>query len=108
MAEHSGYASIPGQVSCVVIFFFFPVVCNFNILKTLTLLVYAGLFCCFHSPPNSDMDYKILNVPTRFLFFGLSFGAPLTPNQQLPEAVWTRGSDKYPTARETHPPLTAD
>ena len=64
MAEHSGYVSIPGHVSCVVVFFFFPIVSNFNILKTLTLLVSAGLFCCFPSPPDSDMDYKILNVRT--------------------------------------------
>ena len=25
-------------------------------------LVHAGLFCCIHSPPNSDMDYRIFNV----------------------------------------------
>ena len=30
--------------------------------RRLTLLVHAGLFCCFHSPSNSDMDYMILNV----------------------------------------------
>ena len=40
--------------------------------------------------------------------FGLSFGAPLTPNQQLPEAVRTYGSNKYPAACEAHPQLTAD
>ena len=28
----------------------------------LSFLVPAGLFCCFHSPPNSDMDYRIFNV----------------------------------------------
>ena len=30
------------------------IVSSFNIMKTLTLLVHAGLFCCFHNPPNSD------------------------------------------------------
>ena len=24
--------------------------------------MHAGLFCCFHSPPNSDMDYRIFNM----------------------------------------------
>ena len=28
----------------------------------LTLLVHAGLFCRFHNPPSSDMDYRIFNV----------------------------------------------
>ena len=41
-------------------FFFFCIVSNFNILKTLTLLVHAGLFWCVHNPPNSDMDYSSL------------------------------------------------
>ena len=27
---------------------------NFNTLKILTLFVHAGLFWCFHNPPNSD------------------------------------------------------
>ena len=27
-----------------------------------SFLVHAGLFLCFHSPPNSDMDYRIFNV----------------------------------------------
>ena len=31
-------------------------------LKILTLLVHAGLFWCFHNPPDSDMDYRIFNV----------------------------------------------
>ena len=61
----------PGEKSLVVlvsqvpwfsVFFFFCVVCNFNIMKTLTLLVQAGLCWCFHNPSNSDMDYRILNV----------------------------------------------
>ena len=43
---------------------------NFNTLKILTLFVHAGLFWCFHNPPNSDnsstdMDYRILNVRDR-------------------------------------------
>ena len=44
------------------IFFFFCIASNFNILKTLTLLVHAWLFWCFHNPPNSNMDYRIFNV----------------------------------------------
>ena len=32
-----------------------------------SFLVHAGLFCCFHSPPNSDMDCKIFNVSVIFL-----------------------------------------
>ena len=28
----------------------------------LSFLVHAGLFCCLHSPPNSDVDYRIFNV----------------------------------------------
>ena len=43
-------------------FFFFRIVSNFNMMKTLTLLVHAGLFCCFHSPLNSVMDYRVFNV----------------------------------------------
>ena len=31
-------------------------------MKTLTLLVYAGLFGCFHSTLNSDMGYMIFHV----------------------------------------------
>ena len=42
--------------------FFFLTVSSFVIMTTLTLLAHAGLFWCFHSPPNSDMDYRILNV----------------------------------------------
>ena len=42
-------------------FFLFCVVSNFNILKTLTHLVHAGLFWCFHNPSNSDMDHRIFN-----------------------------------------------
>jgi len=30
-------------------------------MKTLTPLVRAGLFRCFHNPPNWDMDYRIFN-----------------------------------------------
>ena len=37
---------------------------NFNILKTLTLLVHAGLFWCFHNPLNSDLDYRTFNMCT--------------------------------------------
>ena len=30
--------------------------------ETLTLLVHAGLFWCFHNPLNFDMNYRIFNV----------------------------------------------
>ena len=40
-----------------------------NILKTQTLSVHAGLFECFHNPPNNDMDYKIFGVCMWFLLF---------------------------------------
>ena len=32
-------------------------------LKNLTLVAHAGLFWCFHNPPNSDTDYRIVNLP---------------------------------------------
>lgn len=35
---------------------------SFNSLKTLFALVHADLFWCFHNPPNSETDYRILNV----------------------------------------------
>ena len=50
-------------------FFFFRTVSNFNILKTLTLLVHAMFFWCFHNPPNSNMDYRICNVITAYVIF---------------------------------------
>ena len=31
-------------------------------LAVTVILVHAGLFCCFHSPPISDMDYMIFNM----------------------------------------------
>ena len=43
------------------LFFFFHIVSNFNMMKTLICLVHAGLFCCFHSPLNSDMDCRSFN-----------------------------------------------
>ena len=53
--------------SCFFFFFFFPIVSKFNMMKTPTLLVPVGLFWCFHSPPNSDMDPSIFNV--RYVIF---------------------------------------
>ena len=41
---------------------FLSLVSSLNMMKTRTLSVPAGLFCCFHNPPNSDMDYRIFNV----------------------------------------------
>ena len=62
--------------------FFFCIVSNLNSLKTLTVtpwlvVVHVGLYWCFHSPPNSDMDYRIFN--TRHLFVHLTL-------------TWTTGS----------------
>ena len=37
-------------------------------LTLLSFLVHAGLFLCFHSPPNSDMDDRIFNVCVCDLF----------------------------------------
>ena len=37
-------------------------VSNFNIMKTLTSLVFAGLFWFFHDPLNCDMDHRIFNM----------------------------------------------
>ena len=42
---------------------YFRIVSNFSSLKSMTLLVHAGLFWCFHrNPPNSDVDYRIFDV----------------------------------------------
>ena len=35
------------------------VVSNINVIKTLALLVHAGIFWRFQNPKNSDMDYMI-------------------------------------------------
>ena len=52
---------------------------TFNVMKTLALLLHAGLFLSFHSPPNSYIDYWIFHVRVgtlrevtlSFLFFFL-------------------------------------
>ena len=41
---------------------FFRIASNFNSMKTLTLLVHAGLSWCFHNPPNSDTDHRIFTI----------------------------------------------
>ena len=48
-----------------------PYSVNFNIMKTNTFTSFSAcwLFCCFHNPPNSDMDYKFFNVYMRFFFW---------------------------------------
>ena len=33
-----------------------------TLLDTVTFLVHARLFWCFHNPPNSDMDYRIFGL----------------------------------------------
>ena len=48
-------------------------------MKTLIILVHAGLFWCFHNAPNSDMDYRIFNVRMS-LFFA---------------CIYTRGTSAY-------------
>ena len=37
-------------------------------MKTLTFLVHAEFFWCFHNPPNSGMDYRIVNFHICDLF----------------------------------------
>ena len=43
-------------------------------MKTVTLLVlvHAGLFGCFHKPPNSEVDCRIFNVRVWFIFYIIS------------------------------------
>ena len=65
-----------------------PVVSNFNILKTLTLLMHAGLFWYFHNPLNSDMNYRIFNV------YVIHF-----------ECVYTWGTLVYSLTQRTYSPL---
>ena len=38
---------------------------NLETLKTRTYLAHAGLLCCFHNPPNSDMHYTVFNERMR-------------------------------------------
>ena len=45
----------PLPVSC-------PLTTPHHYIKTVTLLVHAELFWCFHNPSNSDRDYKIFNM----------------------------------------------
>ena len=57
---HAEFASSPPPSSFVGI-----VSSGFNTLKIPTLLVvHAGLFGCFHKPPNFDMDNRIVNTRT--------------------------------------------
>ena len=54
--------------SSIILLYYIYILSNFNILKTLTLLVYAELWVyaellwCFYNPLNSDMDYRIFNI----------------------------------------------
>ena len=43
--------------------FLFLTVSSFGHYDDSDTLAHAGLFWCFHCPPNSDMDYRIFNVP---------------------------------------------
>lgn len=42
--------------------FYLCIVSNFNVLKIPALLAHPGLFWCFHTPLNSDMDNRIYKV----------------------------------------------
>ena len=53
--------------------FFFLIMSSFKIMKTLTLLMHAGLFRCFPNPSNSDMDYVIKFIFIFNLLFFFSF-----------------------------------
>ena len=58
-------------------FFFFRIVPNFNMMKTVTLLVHAaGLFWCCHNPANSDMDYGIFNMRMWPIVHAYTHGGP--------------------------------
>ena len=59
---------------------------NFNIVKTVTLLVHAGLFWCFHNLPNSDMDYGIFNMRRPVIFL---------------HCLYTTGTSVYSLIRRT-------
>ena len=55
----------------------FRIECPTSTLWRLTLLVHAaGLFWCFHHPPNSDMDYRIFNVCMSFFLHGCTHEGP--------------------------------
>ena len=43
-------------------------------LQWLTVLAYAGLFRCFHSPPNSDMDHRIFSMHVGLFFMCMYTG----------------------------------
>ena len=56
--------------------FFFCIVFNVNTLRTPTLSVHAGLFWCFHIPPNSKMAYRTFNNMYRWSFlYAYTWGA---------------------------------
>ena len=56
--------------------FFFCIVFNVNTLRTPTLTVHAGLFWCFHIPPNSKMAYRTFNNMYRWSFlYAYTWGA---------------------------------
>ena len=55
-------------------YFFFRILSNFNIMKTMTLLVHAGLFWCCHNSPNSDMGYRIFDMHVRSFCVSIDTG----------------------------------
>ena len=61
---HAGHFAIDQPLVCIKLFFhiFFSIASSINTWKALTYSVHAGLFECFHNPPNSDMDHRIFNV----------------------------------------------
>ena len=68
-------------------------VSGFNIMKSLTLLVDAGLFGCFCNPSNSDMDYRIFNmksVQTDFDSGQISGRAQSLAHNGHPSIWWSR------------------
>ena len=64
---------------------FFRIASNFNSLKTLTLLVHAGLSWCFHNPPNSDTDHRIFTMRMSSFCGWQRRGSWVYPNRQKME-----------------------
>ena len=60
---------------------------SFNIIKTVTLLVHAGLFWCFHNSSISYMDYNFFNVRMGTFFYRIH-GGPRFISVRIDVYVW--------------------
>ena len=66
--------SVVIQIS--VYFFFFRIVATVNRLIILPLFSTCSVCSCFRNPPNSDMNYRILNVRTWSFLYTRGLGTP--------------------------------